>query len=206
MKALYHLLFVLAAIHILASCSATGCTDNQNSLPLAGFYSMSTGSSIVPDSLAIEGIGAPDDSLLLSPANHVSSLYLPFRSAHNTTSYCFQYRQSYLNNPRLYDTLTFHYDAIPFFASEECGALYHYQVTEFSYTKHLIDSVAMTDSLITNVDRETIQIFFRTAEPPTTDNPDDPDNPDNPDNPGDPTNPTDPDDPDSSTQPSTAQK
>lgn len=41
--------------------------------------------------------------------------------------------------------------------------MYHYKVTRFTYTRHLIDSVAMTDSLITNVDRETIKIFFRTA-------------------------------------------
>lgn len=152
----------------MASCSATGCTDNQNSLPLAGFYSMSTGNSITVDSLAIEGIGAPDDSLLLSPSSRVSSLYLPFRSARNETSYCFQYRESRLNHPELYDTLTFRYDAIPFFASEECGAMYHYRVTEYTYTTHLIDSVAMLDSLITNIDRETIQIYFRTADTPET--------------------------------------
>lgn len=147
----------------MVSCSATGCTDNQNSLPLAGFYSMGDGSKITPDSIAIEGIGAPDDSLLLSPGTRVSELYLPFRSTRPSTSFCIQYREQALNYPQLYDTLTFDYDAIPYFASEECGAMYHYKVTRFSYTRHLVDSVAVTDSLITNVDRETIQIYFRTA-------------------------------------------
>ena len=171
MKALYHILCIIAGLHLMASCSATGCTDNQNSLPLAGFYSMSTGSSITVDSLAIEGIGAPDDSLLLSPSSRVSSLYLPFRSSRDITSYCIQYKQKQLDYPELYDTLTFRYDAIPFFASEECGAMYHYKVTSYTYTRHLIDSVAMLDSLITNVDRESIQIYFRTAEEDTPDTP-----------------------------------
>ncbi len=194
MKALYHILCILAGLHLMVSCSATGCTDNQNSLPLAGFYSMSTGTAITVDSLAIEGIGAPDDSLLLSPSSRVSSLYLPFRSSKDVTAYCIQYRQHRLNFPELYDTITFRYNSIPFFASEECGALYHYQVTEFTYTKHLIDSVAMTDSLITNVERETIQIYFR------TDNPDDnPENPESPENPENPENSETSDNPDNQT-------
>ena len=53
--------------------------------------------------------------------------------------------------------------------------MYHYRITAYTYTTHLIDSVAVTDSLITNIDRETIQIYFRTAEPSE---PADPDNPD----------------------------
>ena len=50
------------------------------------------------------------------------------------------------------------------FASAECGAMYRYHVRSFTYTTHMIDSVKMTDSLITNNDAEQIQIFFRTAE------------------------------------------
>lgn len=43
--------------------------------------------------------------------------------------------------------------------------MYHYLITSFTYTRHLIDSVAVTDSLITNIDIESIQIFFRTSDP-----------------------------------------
>ena len=42
--------------------------------------------------------------------------------------------------------------------------MYRYHVRSFTYTTHMIDSVKMTDSLITNNDAEQIQIFFRTAE------------------------------------------
>ena len=51
--------------------------------------------------------------------------------------------------------------------------MYHYLITDYAYTTHLIDSVAVTDSLITNIDHETIQIFFRTAEPSQPDDPSD---------------------------------
>lgn len=69
-----------------------------------------------------------------------------------------------LDNPDLIDTVEFEYESIPYFASEECGASYRYRVTKVSHTTHLIDSVRMADSLITNIDRVAILIYFRTQE------------------------------------------
>ncbi|MDE6174475.1 MAG: hypothetical protein K2F88_02805, partial [Duncaniella sp.] len=160
---------LVGAAMALQSCSNIGCTENQNSLPLAGFYSMSTGESIIPDSIEIGGVDAPSDTLLLSKNSRVRQLYLPFRSTRPSTSFYIHYCQKVLDDPRLNDTLTFDYEAVPYFASEDCGAMYHYRVTAYTYTTHLIDSVGMTDSLITNIDRETIRIFFRTAEPENPD-------------------------------------
>lgn len=126
---------------------------------------MSTKEKITPDSLAVGGVGAPSDTLLLGPGSRVSQLYLPFRSTASSTEFYFQYKQKSLDFPWLVDTLRFDYVSTPYFASEDCGAMYHYRVTAYTYTTHIIDSVAMTDSLITNLDRESIQIYFRTAEP-----------------------------------------
>ncbi len=127
---------------------------------------MQTGQAISVDSLAIGGVGAPNDSLLVSPSTSASQTYLPFRASKSSTSFYVEYRQASLNFPELNDTLTFDYEARPYFASEECGAMYHYLITRFSYTTHLIDSVAVTDSLITNIDRESIKIYFRTSTTP----------------------------------------
>lgn len=153
----------MAAATLASSCSNVGCTENQNSVPLAGFYSMQTGEAIAPDSLAVGGVDAPNDTLLLGPGSRVKSLYLPFRSTHQSTEFYIQYKQKELEFFGLADTLRFEYTAIPYFASEDCGAMYHYRVTAYDYTTYLIDSVAVTDSLITNIDRETIRIFFRTG-------------------------------------------
>ena len=64
--------------------------------------------------------------------------------------------------PAVEDTLSFKYERIPYFASEDCGAMYRYRVVEMTYTRNMIDSVAMVDSMITNVNRRTIEIYFRT--------------------------------------------
>ena len=44
-------------------------------------------------------------------------------------------------------------------------ATYRYRVTSVDYTDNVIDRVVMADSLITNVDKVSILIYFRTAEP-----------------------------------------
>ncbi len=75
------------------------------------------------------------------------------------------------------DRITFYYEAHPWFASEECGAMYHYRITRVSHTTQLLDSVGVADSLITNIERETIGLYFRTSEPDEPETPDTPETP-----------------------------
>lgn len=160
----------MAMAACVAGCNSSGCINNQNSLPLAGFYSYADLSSVSIPGLTVGGVGAPNDSLIVD-SSAVQQVYLPFRSQQPSTSFYFHYNQPGLNNDLFNDTLTFVYTSMPYFASEECGAMFRYVITDFSYTRHLIDSVGLVDSVITNIDRERIHIYFRTA---TTD-PDDED-------------------------------
>ena len=153
----------------LSSCNTQGCTDNRSAIPLAEFYSYSANQAITLDSVQIHGIGAPGDSLLIGAGERVSQVYLPMRSDFTSTAWCLSYRWKALDYDALNDTLTFNYTSEPWFAGSECGAMYRYHIDSFSYTRHLIDSVAVMDSLITNVDKAQIRVYFRTADPDTTD-------------------------------------
>lgn len=155
-------IIVLAAV-ITAACSSSGCLDNGSALPLAGFYSSETAKAISVDSVEISGIGAPDDSVLLKSQNGVKQVYLPFNPAERSVRWCLSYRQKHLDFPEYNDTIAFSYDPITYFASEDCGAMYIYRITSVSHTSHLIDSITLVDSLITNVEFERIKIFFRTG-------------------------------------------
>ena len=42
--------------------------------------------------------------------------------------------------------------------------MYRYRVQKCQATAHLIDSVVLVDSLITNANRESLRIYFRTQE------------------------------------------
>lgn len=185
---------ITAVMPTLTGCNTAGCTDNHSALPMMGFYNMATQSPVILDSLELGGVGAPDDSLLIKSGSSVQWLYFPLRFDSEQTSFRFHYdyKEQGLDNPALDDILTIRYTSEPYFASEECGAFYVYRVTGISYTKHLIDSVAVVDSVINNIDMERFKVFFRIAEPET---PEEPDEPDSPENPESPENPDEPDEP-----------
>lgn len=158
---------IIAAVAMTAicwSCTTNGCNDNRSSIPLAGFYS-SEGKAIALDSLNIGGIGAPNDSLLLAAGTSASQVYMPLRSELEEVKYYIAYRYKALDYPQLIDTITFRYNTIPYFASEECGAMMRYHITSLGHTKHLLDSVAIvpTDSIITNVNIENLRLYFKTS-------------------------------------------
>lgn len=156
------LFLLLGAIAAMQSCSDSACLENKSAIPLAGFYDSSTRRAVKVDSLQIGGVDAPNDSLLLDNKS-ADEVFLPMRSAYTTTAFYIHYDSRALRDPELNDTLTFDYESLPYFASEQCGAMYVYRVHKLTYTRHLIDSIGIVDSLITNVNKQYMRIFFRTA-------------------------------------------
>ncbi len=164
------------ALCVVSACNTSGCLENQSSILLAGFYSMDTKNAIVLSSVAIGGVGAPDDSLLLSPNSSAARLYLPFRSDYSSVAYFISYYQQvsdtiedndtvWVNTDTLLignDTLWIDYDSEPYFASEECGAMYRYTITSLEYTRNIVDSIGIADSLVNNLDIERLKLYFRT--------------------------------------------
>lgn len=146
----------------LSGCNTSGCTDNRSSIPLAGFYSSTTGTTITLDSLDIMGVGAPGDSLLLGAGTKASEVYLPLRSDSESVTYRIYYMYEALEG--MCDDITIGYESYPYFASEECGAMYRYRIRSIDHSRMVLDSVAVTavDSVITNANVETLRLFFRT--------------------------------------------
>lgn len=159
-KVLTYIVLLLTALPVIVGCSTSGCSENQTCVPRAGFYSYNNGSKITVDSICIGGVGAPNDSLLVNL--RASETQLPLRANHPTASFFFRYLQKELSDYGVTDTVTIDYTTVPYFADEDCGAMYRYTINDIRHTSNLIDSVAMLDSVITNVDLEQIQIYFRT--------------------------------------------
>lgn len=159
-------IFVLAVCAIaasLAGCNNDSCGQNRSTIPLAGFYGTG-GKKIGLDSLAVYGIGGEADSAIVAvPGTRISQLYLPMQPGSDRTTWVISYKQKSLDFPELNDTLSLSYSASPYFASSECGVVMHYRLTSLSWTSHLVDSVAVTDSLFNNYDFERIKIYFRTG-------------------------------------------
>lgn len=157
--------FAVLAVLALSACNTSGCLENRSSVPLAGFYAAdSAGSSISLDSLQITGLGMPESDPLVKAGTRTGSVYLPMRATEPSATWLFAYKWRDLDFPELVDTIAFHYTSDPYFSSVECGVIFKYRITRLDYTTHLIDSVALADSLITNTDVERIRIYFRVAD------------------------------------------
>lgn len=165
----YILVFCIPFLTSLSGCSNETCSENRSTIPLAGFYD-SRGKSLTLDSLMIYGLGGEADSTMVTvPGTRISKVYLPMRTGADQTVWVVSYKQKSLDNPLFNDTLTLDYTSRPYFASAECGVVMTYRLDRLTFTQHLIDSVAVSDSTFTNLDIERIKIYFRTS----TSDPDD---------------------------------
>lgn len=140
------------------------CYDNQNSLPLAGFYSSEEfPKAISLDSISILGVGAPGDSILQDSVRTISQVYLPFRIDQNSTTYEIRYLAGEAGKYRISDYITFNYEILPMFVSSACGTVYYYKMTGIDYTQNFIDSVVCPTGEITNANIENLKIYMRVS-------------------------------------------
>lgn len=144
---------MLAAV--VASCSNSGCIGNGSSIPLAAFYDYATGKQGSVSGITVKGVGAPGDSLL-ADSTTLSQVYLPLQVSTNSTRFVFDFNLEGLPP----DTLTLRYEAVPYFHSEECGAMYIFNISDYQVTHNFIDSIAIPNKVINNEDRISIKLFI----------------------------------------------
>lgn len=163
-RILRHSIFLLAAILLVgfAACNDEGCEGNTSSMPLAGFYSSQTKKAITIDSLTVFGVGVPNDSLLLDTAQ-ASQTFFPLDIEKMQARFVIRYDQQQLAALNLADTITIDYSPRPYFHSEECGAMYYFDVKGYRTTNVLIDSMQIITPVFDNTTAETIKIYFRTG-------------------------------------------
>lgn len=162
-KFLIYILFGVSAVFMaMSGCNTSGCVDMRSSTPRADFMSSETQRGISLDSLEVTGIGAPGDSVLYTESQRLTSIYLPMPPDVNAVSWRIAYMQSELAAYGIADTISYSFERSPWFAGEDCGAMYRYRIKTLSYTTNLIDSVTIVDSLVVNIDQPTFNIYFRT--------------------------------------------
>lgn len=154
MRKLLWVISLILALAALASCSGEGCTNNRNSIPLAGFYSLPDEQKVTISRMPVYGLGAPNDSSLLDTTRNSQQVYLPLRGNKTQTAFVF-------DGGPVKDTLTINYESYPYYDGEDCGAMWRYLIHDVRYTRNMIDSVFVTDPLITNIERERLMIFFK---------------------------------------------
>jgi hypothetical protein len=61
---------------------------------------------------------------------------------------------------RLADTIWVEHQNLPYFSSMDCGTVMHYKLTEIASTHHLIDSIQIVNSEVTNTLKENVKIYY----------------------------------------------
>jgi hypothetical protein len=159
MKRLLHIAALLLVMGpCLGSCSDDTCYDNVSSLPLATFYLGEKQQQV--SGLTIMGLDVPGDSLLASSST-LNEIYLPLRASVGSTAFTISRQvENGSYSAVLHDTVTFSYDAVPFFHSIECGAMYNFNIKRVEYTCNGIDSVVMMTTTVTNSKSPALRIYF----------------------------------------------
>ena len=145
---------IIALALITVSCSENSCYENGSALPLVRFYASGSTSQVMLSGVTIRGIDSPGDSLLVDNSV-IDEIYLPLRATVNTTQWEFSFPEL-----DIADTLTLQYRPIPYFSSVECGAMYNFELTSVTMTRHMADSVAIAKTLIDNGTDVAIRLFY----------------------------------------------
>ena len=152
------ILSLLIVVTMLTACNNDNCDGNGSSLPLAAFYVGDKQQTIY--GLTIKGIGAPGDSVLYR-GEAISEAYLPLRASTTSTSYSLT--RQYINGQDtllINDTLTLDYEPIVYFHSQECGAMFNFDIKRMTCTNNCIDSVVLLTTLVTNSRTPAMRIYF----------------------------------------------
>lgn len=157
MNRLIYIFIALTAALLAVACSDGSCYDNSSALPLVRFYAKGTTTQVEVSNVTIRGIGVPGDSLLVDN-DAVNEVYLPLRANADVTQWRFSYTVD--ADIELADTLTITYDAVPYFSSVECGAMYNFHLKSVELTGDYADSVAIVKPVIDNGTDVAIRMFF----------------------------------------------
>ena len=139
----------------------SGCFENRTSIPKAAFYAYNMpDNAITVDSITVYGIGQQSGAMLIDCGKKVSQFSIPFRNDADTTQYVIRYDMKALARYNICDTLTISYTRYPHFISADCGVTFNYTIKDLSYTTHMLDSAALMVDEVTNVDEETMRLYY----------------------------------------------
>ena len=158
-----YLIVVFVAI-LIVGCG-NGCFENRTSIPKVAFYASNAPErAISVDSISVYGVGQKTGAMIVDCGKRVTSLSLPFRNDADTTQYVVQYDMKALAQYGICDTLTFVYTRYPHFISADCGVTFNYRIDQFQYTTHMLDSAALMVEEVTNIDQETLRLYYYVAQ------------------------------------------
>jgi len=142
------LLYLICILIVVTACKEVFEVPPQAMIQ-ASFLDSST-KKILKSTVTVQGIGR--DSLWVYETN-LSAIMLPL-SVNDTTSY-------FISFDSKIDKISFIHTSSIKYASMETGFYYEYKLKTIDYSHNRIDSIQITDSLITTKWHENIKLYIR---------------------------------------------
>lgn len=161
MKKIFILLFpFLVSCLLIQSCGESDCSLSTTSYARFDFLDGKTQKSVtLTNGAMITGIITIDDTLNVDTVFNRAESYMSVPLSYtNQTMYVMHYSEN------LRDTIRLSHKNIPFVSDIECGSMMFYQVEEFTYTTHVLDSVTLVNPEINNEEKKNFNIYYRTAD------------------------------------------
>jgi len=109
-------------------------------------------SSPTTERMTVRGL---DNDSILYHEQMVSTLNLPLRALHNSSSFILQ--RGFLAS----DTIVIFHDNVNKFISLECGCFVYHTLKSTTTTTHQIDSLVIENSYVQNVAEKHLRIYYR---------------------------------------------
>src|ERR1035437_8920572 len=130
-------------IIILYSCAQASCFDETESYLKASLYNTSFAKILAPDSLTLYGMSR--DSIIYNKVADLTVALFPLNVTAQRSSFVIKINA-------ITDTIEFRYSSYPHLISKECGyTYYHHLDTLPIFPKHIIDTILIESSTITNL-------------------------------------------------------
>ena len=148
------LILALLVLAAYPACEREGiCTESRLSRVNAGFYGWDGEQEVTVFVNGFTLFGEGNDSLLYDNENSLQRFSFPMdMNAQSSTLI--------LQADTLADTLVIDYAVVPALVSYECGFTNTFEMSGVSYTKHLIDSIALIRPLADLENEENFKIFL----------------------------------------------
>ena len=159
------ILYLAAAVDIMAGCNGSDCPLNNTVRLVCGFYSAGSDSSIaISDTLTI----SVRDSVILNRSVATATVSLPMSYAGDADTLVFLYTPAG-SEASCSDTLVISKSNEPHIVSLECGTSVFHNISAVSHSsripdptyRYAIDSVAVSNSNVNFDGQENLKIYYR---------------------------------------------
>ena len=137
---------------LAGACNDTDCTVSNTAYVNYGLYNGNGVAVTFTEPVTVTTTGV--DSVLINQESNMQLMQLPLSYTNTEDTFIVHLSET------LFDTIYVTHQNIPYFTNLDCGTMMFYNVTNTSFTQHVLDSLTITNPNIDNNEKENFKIYY----------------------------------------------